>query len=106
VGEVHRAAPFTFSAVELRAPSEYVSAMIDWSQCPEVESVPGKLGGKWVFKNTRLPIAVLFGNLALGATVDEVVEWYPGVKKEQIVGVLEFLTNETNRIEHVEAAAS
>jgi uncharacterized protein (DUF433 family) len=64
--------------------------MIDWSQCPAVESVPGKLSGAWVFKDTRLPISVLFGNLACGATVQEVVEWYPGVKEEQLVAVLEF----------------
>jgi len=80
--------------------------MIDWNQCPEVESVPGKLSGKWVFKHTRLPIAVLFGNLALDASLDDVVDWYPGVKKEQLVAVLNFLTEQCNRIEHAEATAS
>lgn len=80
--------------------------MIDWNQCPEVESVPGKLGGKWVFKNSRLPISVLFGNLADGATVKDVVEWYD-IDEKQLVAVLEFLTEQTDRIrDHAEAAAS
>ena len=80
--------------------------MIDWNQCPQVESDPEKLGGKWLFKHTRLPISVLFGNLALGASLDDVVEWYPGVKKEQLVAVLEFVTERSNRIEHAELTAS
>ena len=79
--------------------------MIDWSQCPEVESVPGKLGGKWVFKNSRLPISVLFGNLALGATIHEVVDWYD-IDEKQLVAVLDFLAEQSNRIGHAEAAAS
>jgi uncharacterized protein (DUF433 family) len=64
--------------------------MIDWSECPAVESVPGKLSGAWVFKNTRLPISALFDNVASGATVREFVEWFPGVEEAQVVAVLEF----------------
>ena len=30
-------------------------ANLDWSQCPAVESVPGKMSGAWVFRNTPLP---------------------------------------------------
>ena len=35
--------------------------MTDWSKCPSVESVPGKVSGAWVFKGTRLPVSALFG---------------------------------------------
>ena len=77
--------------------------MIDWAKCPEVESVPGKLSGKLVFKHTRLPVAVLFGNLAHGATVKDVVEWYEADEK-QLVAVLNFLAEELNKIEHAEVA--
>jgi len=52
-------------------------AMLDWSQCPAVESVPGKVSGAWVFKGTRTPVAVVFENLEDGMTVDEVVEQFP-----------------------------
>ncbi len=45
-------------------------AALDWSQCPAVESVPGKRSGAWVFKGTRTPISVVFENLP-DMTVDE-----------------------------------
>ena len=43
--------------------------MTDWEKCPAVESVPGRLGGAWVFTGTRVPVSSLFGNLAERATV-------------------------------------
>ncbi len=51
-------------------------AVLDWSQCPAVESIPGKVSGAWVFKNTRLPVSVVFENLEAGATIDEIVAWF------------------------------
>lgn len=65
---------------------------MDWSQCPAVESAPGKLGGAWVFKGTRMPVALVFENLELGATIDEIMEWHH-LSREQIVAVLEFATH-------------
>ncbi len=67
--------------------------MTDWRTCPAVESVPGRLSGAWVFTGTRVPISSLFDNLAGGATVDDFVEWFPGVTKEQVVAVLEHEMN-------------
>jgi len=62
---------------------------LDWSQCPAVESVPGKVSGAWVFRGTRLPVATVFENLQDGLTVDEVMEQFD-VSREQINAVLEF----------------
>ena len=45
---------------------------LDWSQCPGVESVPGKLSGAWVFRNSRMPVKLVFENLEDGMTIDEV----------------------------------
>jgi uncharacterized protein (DUF433 family) len=64
-------------------------ASIDWSQCPAVESVPGRLNGAWVFRDTRLPVSTVFGNLEEGATVDEIAEWFD-ISKELVIEVLEF----------------
>jgi uncharacterized protein (DUF433 family) len=64
-------------------------APLDWSQCPAVESIPGKVSGAWVFKDTRTPVAVIFENLEDGMTIDEVIEQFP-VTREQIRAVLEF----------------
>ena len=64
-------------------------ATLDWSQCPAVESVPGKVSGAWVFKGTRTPVAIVFENLEDGMTIDEVLEQFP-VTREQVRAVLEF----------------
>lgn len=63
--------------------------MLDWKECPAVERVPGKLGGVWVFKGTRVPVKALFENLEDGARVDDFLEWFPGVTREQVEAVLE-----------------
>ena len=64
-------------------------AVIDWSQCPAVESVPGKVSGAWVFRGTRMPVATVFENLEAGASVEQIMEWFD-VTREQVVAVLEF----------------
>ena len=64
-------------------------SVLDWSQCPVVESDPGRLSGAWVFKNTRMPVSIVFENLEAGATVDEIAQWFD-VSPEQIHKVLDF----------------
>ena len=64
-------------------------ASLDWSQCPAVESIPGKRSGAWVFKDTRMPVSTVFENLESGANIEEIMEWFD-VTREQIVAVLEF----------------
>ena len=64
-------------------------AALDWSQCPAVESVPGRLGGAWVFRGTRMPVSAVFENLEAGASVGEIVEQFD-ITREQINAVLEF----------------
>jgi uncharacterized protein (DUF433 family) len=61
---------------------------LDWSQCPAVESIPGKRSGAWVFKGTRMPVATVFENLQ-DMSVDELVEEF-GVTREQVQAVLTF----------------
>jgi len=63
--------------------------MIDWSTCPAVERDPARVGGAWVFRGTRIPVAALFENLEDDAPVHEFVEWFPGVTLEQVRTVLE-----------------
>jgi uncharacterized protein (DUF433 family) len=64
-------------------------ASLDWSQCPAVESVPGRVSGASVFKDTRMPVSAVFENLESGASIEEIMEWFD-VTREQIVSVLEF----------------
>jgi uncharacterized protein (DUF433 family) len=64
-------------------------ASLDWSQCPAVESIPGKVSGAWVFKGTRLPVATVIENLE-DLSIDEVIEQFD-VTREQVAAVLEFV---------------
>jgi uncharacterized protein (DUF433 family) len=67
-------------------------ASLDWSQCPAVESIPGKVSGAWVFRDTRMPVATVFENLEAGLTVEEVMEEFD-VTREQLNAVLEFVAH-------------
>ena len=53
--------------------------MIDWKTCGAVERSPQRVSGAWLFKGTRIPVRALFENLEDGATVDDFLEWFPGV---------------------------
>ena len=64
-------------------------ANLDWSQCPAVESVPERLSGAWVFRDTRMPVSAVFENLEAGATIEEIIEQFD-ITREQIRAVLEF----------------
>jgi uncharacterized protein (DUF433 family) len=64
-------------------------AALDWSRCAAVESIPAKVSGAWVFKDTRMPVSLVFENLEAGATIDEIMDWFH-LTREQIVAVLEF----------------
>ena len=64
-------------------------ASLDWSQCLAVESIPGKVSGAWVFRETRLPVATVIENLE-DLSVEEVMEQFD-VTREQITAVLDFV---------------
>jgi uncharacterized protein (DUF433 family) len=62
--------------------------MLDWADCREVERAKDKVSGAWVFRGTRVPVLALFENLETGATIDQFLEWFPGVSLDQVVSVL------------------
>jgi len=53
-----------------------------------VERSSDRASGEWVFADTRVPVRALFENLESGASMDEFLEWFPGVKREQAASVL------------------
>lgn len=65
-------------------------ATLDWSQCPVVESVPGKVSGAWVFRGTRVPVSAIFENLK-SSSIDEVLENFH-VTRDQVQTVLDFVS--------------
>ena len=60
-----------------------------WSNLDAVESLPDKVSGVWVFRGTRVPLAALFENLRDGATIDQFLEWFPGVERADVEAVLD-----------------
>src|SRR2546423_1501228 len=87
--------PRSFLRKRLEIPRLVVSekhimfSMLDWADCREVERSEDKVSGAWVFRGTRVPVRALFENLETGATIDQFLEWFPGVTPEQVVAVLE-----------------
>jgi uncharacterized protein (DUF433 family) len=73
-----------------------MAASLDWSQCPAVESIPGKVSGAWVFKDTRLPVATVFENLE-DMSIEEVMEEYD-VTRDQIEAVVQTLLSAAPRL--------
>ncbi len=63
-------------------------SMLDWADCQEVERAEDKVSGAWVFRGTRVPVRALFENLETGATIDQFLEWFPGVTLDQVIAVL------------------
>lgn len=76
---------------------------MDWSQCKAVDRDPLKMGGVWCFAETRMPVASLFQHLEDGCTIDEFLEWFPGMRREQVNDVLAFAKS---TLEQPVAAAS
>jgi uncharacterized protein (DUF433 family) len=66
-----------------------MAAILDWSRRPAVESIPGKVSGAWVFKDTRMPVSIVFQNLEAGASIEEIMEWFH-LTREQITEVIAF----------------
>jgi len=54
---------------------------LDWSQCPVVESIPGKVSGAWVLRGTLMPVSIIFENLEAGANIDDIVNWFEGLDR-------------------------
>jgi len=50
---------------------------------------PEILGGRPVFRGTRVPVEVLFENLEDGLTIDEIVASYPSLNKADLIACLE-----------------
>jgi uncharacterized protein (DUF433 family) len=69
---------------------------IDWNSCPAVWQDPNRLGGVWAFRNSRIPVSTLFENLEGGAKIDDFLEWFEGIEREQVEAVLEHVVKSLN----------
>ena len=63
--------------------------MANWETCEAVERHPKKVSGAWIFRGTRVPLSALFENLKDGASIEQFLDWFPGVKRQQVEAVLD-----------------
>ena len=75
--------------------------MVVWNLCPAVEQDPDKVSGAWLFRGTRVPVCSLFESLRDGATVEQFLDWFPGVERWQVESVLD---HETRSLKDVAAS--
>lgn len=68
-----------------------------------MESNPEKVHGAWVFRDTRLPISIVFECLARGASIDDIIEWYGGVTRDQIEQVVQFVAESLQEPVHADS---
>ena len=71
-------------------------SVIDWAACPLLESDPDKMGGEWVFRGTRIPYSLVLDEMST-SSVDEIVEIYPTLKREQVLDFLAFIASSVKR---------
>ena len=74
-----------------------IMASLDWSECPAVESIPGKVSGAWVLRGTRMPVSAIFENIEAGASIDDIMEWFEGLDRGQVKAVIEFAARSLDR---------
>jgi uncharacterized protein (DUF433 family) len=65
-------------------------AVKDWRNCDAIERRPDRVSGAWIFRGTRVPVAALFENLKDGASIEQFLEWFPGVERSQVEAVLNY----------------
>lgn len=65
-----------------------------------ITSDPEILSGATVFRGTRVPVAALLDNLAAGLTLDEFLDNFPTVTRQQAIQVLEFSKDTLARLGH------
>jgi uncharacterized protein (DUF433 family) len=75
----------------------FTTPMLDWSHCPAVESIPGKVSGAWVLKGTRMPVQTIFENLEAGLSVREITEVFD-VTEQEVKAVLHFATQSLEKV--------
>jgi uncharacterized protein (DUF433 family) len=84
-------------AITWRKEGAQVVATLDWAKCPAVESIPGKVSGAWVLRGTRMPVSAIFENIEAGANIDDIMEWFDGLDREQVKALIEFAARSLDR---------
>jgi uncharacterized protein (DUF433 family) len=63
---------------------------MDWTECSEIEQVPGKMSGQPVVKGTRILAQTVIDNFEGGSPVEEIHENYPSLSVDKIRKLIAF----------------
>jgi uncharacterized protein (DUF433 family) len=61
----------------------------DTVDAPLFTADPEVMGGRLVFRGTRIPVEVLFENLADGMSLDEILDAYPTLNRDHAIAAIE-----------------
>jgi hypothetical protein len=64
---------------------------------PPWKASPAKSAAR-VLKGTRMPVSAIFENLEAGANIDDIMQWYEGLDREQVKAVIEFAVRSLDRL--------
>jgi uncharacterized protein (DUF433 family) len=71
--------------------------VVDWSDCPIVEIVPGKMSGVPMLKGTRVQVDSIVENFESGSPVQEIADNFD-LKPEDIRAVLAYAARQQTRL--------
>lgn len=65
--------------------------MIDWSKCPDVERIPGKVSGQWIVVGTRILADGVIDNAKAGVPLKELAtQVFPGLGLDRARRILAY----------------
>jgi uncharacterized protein (DUF433 family) len=65
--------------------------MIDWTQSPDVEQIPGKVSGQWIVQNTRILAQGVVDNAEAGCTPEQLAdEIFPGLEVDRACRIIAY----------------
>jgi uncharacterized protein (DUF433 family) len=64
--------------------------IMDWTHCPEIERIAGRVGGRPVIRGTRIEPDTIVTDFELGSPVEEIHENFPTVTLDTIKKVIAF----------------
>lgn len=104
--EVHNLYAFQddFPQVSLKQAFKAIAKRLDDSRENVIHSNRQIVSGTPVFKGTRVPIYILFEYLAAGENIDEFLECFPTVSREQAIEALTLAKNALESIAYETAA--
>ena len=72
--------------------------MIDWTDCENVERVPGKVSGRPIVRGTRILADTVVEDAELGSSPEEIHENYPELPVAEIQRLLDFARGSRRRL--------